>query len=164
MKHGRMIISAVLLLLIGLSGCSVRTYEIEKARTDLEITGNRGYLVGEVPPAESTDLQKTRKISVTEIELGFPFSGRKKKAQPDSSNMQSQKEDPACQELTESDSISAEESASVQFYTVEKNDTLQKISQKFYKTTRKWQKIFEANRDILKNPNSIRPGQVIKIP
>ena len=49
-------------------------------------------------------------------------------------------------------------------YTVQKNDTLQKISYTFYNTTRRWNKIFEANRDILKSPDSIYPGQVLKIP
>jgi nucleoid-associated protein YgaU len=49
-------------------------------------------------------------------------------------------------------------------YTVQKNDTLQKISYKFYNTTRYWNKIFEANKDILKSPDSIYPGQVLKVP
>lgn len=49
-------------------------------------------------------------------------------------------------------------------YTIQKGDTLQKISQKFYGTTKKWNKIFEANKDKLKAPNKIYPGQVIDIP
>ena len=49
-------------------------------------------------------------------------------------------------------------------YTVEKGDTLQKISDKFYGTTRKWTEIYEANKDALKHPSRIYPGQVITIP
>ncbi|OGX17785.1 MAG: hypothetical protein A3K83_06695 [Omnitrophica WOR_2 bacterium RBG_13_44_8b] len=49
-------------------------------------------------------------------------------------------------------------------YTVQKGDTLQKISQKTFGTTKKWMKIYDANRDVLKGPNQIYPGQVIKIP
>ncbi|MBL7210502.1 MAG: LysM peptidoglycan-binding domain-containing protein [Candidatus Omnitrophica bacterium] len=49
-------------------------------------------------------------------------------------------------------------------YTVQKGDTLQKISQKYFGTTKKWKKIFEANTDKLKGPDKIRPGQVIRIP
>ena len=49
-------------------------------------------------------------------------------------------------------------------YTVQKNDTLQKISSKFYGTTTKWTKLYKENKDVIKNPNKLRPGTVIKIP
>ncbi|PIQ88790.1 MAG: hypothetical protein COV72_06520 [Candidatus Omnitrophica bacterium CG11_big_fil_rev_8_21_14_0_20_42_13] len=49
-------------------------------------------------------------------------------------------------------------------YTVEKNDTLQKISQKFYGTTKKWKKIYDANTDTLKSPDKVYPGQKLNIP
>lgn len=49
-------------------------------------------------------------------------------------------------------------------YTVQKGDTLQKIASQFYGTSRKWQRIYEANRDVLKNPNRVYPGQKLFIP
>jgi nucleoid-associated protein YgaU len=49
-------------------------------------------------------------------------------------------------------------------YKVQKGDTLQKISQKFYGTTKKWQKIYEANKDTLKGPDKLYPGRTINIP
>jgi nucleoid-associated protein YgaU len=49
-------------------------------------------------------------------------------------------------------------------YVVQKGDTLQKISNKVYGTTKKWKKIFEANKDILKDPDEIKPGQTLIIP
>jgi nucleoid-associated protein YgaU len=49
-------------------------------------------------------------------------------------------------------------------YTVGKNDTLQKISKKFYGTFRKWKDIYEANRNILRTPDKLYPGQTLKIP
>lgn len=49
-------------------------------------------------------------------------------------------------------------------YEVEKNDTLQKISKKFYGSYSKWPRIFDANKDVLKDPNFVKPGIVIKIP
>jgi len=52
----------------------------------------------------------------------------------------------------------------VEKYTVQKGDTLQKISKKFYGTTKKWQKIYAANQDTLKGPNKIYPGQTIDVP
>ncbi len=49
-------------------------------------------------------------------------------------------------------------------YTVCKGDTLQKISEQFFGTTRRWPDIFWANQDTLKSPDVIRVGQVLKIP
>ncbi len=49
-------------------------------------------------------------------------------------------------------------------YTVAKGDTLSKIAKSLYGNANKWRKIYEANTDILKNPDVIRPGQVLKIP
>jgi len=49
-------------------------------------------------------------------------------------------------------------------YTVQKDDTLQKISKKFYGSFSKWTRIYDANREMLKNPNSLKPGIVLKIP
>ena len=49
-------------------------------------------------------------------------------------------------------------------YTVEKGDTLSKIAKHHYGDANKWRKIFEANTDILKDPDRIFPGQVLKIP
>ncbi|MDD5574911.1 MAG: LysM peptidoglycan-binding domain-containing protein, partial [Candidatus Omnitrophica bacterium] len=49
-------------------------------------------------------------------------------------------------------------------YTVMPNDTLQKISQKFYGTSKRWKVIYDANKDVLKSPDKIYAGQVINIP
>ena len=48
------------------------------------------------------------------------------------------------------------------FYTVVPGDSLSKISTKYSGVT--WQKIFEANRDQIKNPDLIHPGQKLRIP
>lgn len=49
-------------------------------------------------------------------------------------------------------------------YTVEKGDTLGNISKHFYEEAGKYMQIFNANRDILDNPDLIHPGQVLTIP
>ena len=46
-------------------------------------------------------------------------------------------------------------------YTVVSGDNLTKIGQKYGVS---WQQIFEANRDILNDPDKIQPGQELKIP
>jgi nucleoid-associated protein YgaU len=47
---------------------------------------------------------------------------------------------------------------------VQKGDTLSKISKQYYGDPNQYNRIFEANRDQLKDPDKIFPGQVLKIP
>jgi nucleoid-associated protein YgaU len=54
--------------------------------------------------------------------------------------------------------------AAAQTYTVVAGDTLSKISKHFLGNANDYMKIFEANKDQLKDPNMIKPGQVLKIP
>jgi len=49
-------------------------------------------------------------------------------------------------------------------YVVQRGDTLGDISRKVYGTASKWQKIYNFNSDVLKNPNKVYPGQKLKIP
>ena len=49
-----------------------------------------------------------------------------------------------------------------QTYTVQSGDTLSKIAQKYYGDPSLYHQIFEANRDILKDPNKISPGQKLE--
>ncbi len=51
-----------------------------------------------------------------------------------------------------------------QFYTVQKGDTLSKIAKEFYGDAMKYPVIFEANKPMLKDPDLIYPGQVLRIP
>jgi nucleoid-associated protein YgaU len=51
-----------------------------------------------------------------------------------------------------------------EFYEIASGDTLGKIAKKYYGSAGKYMKIFEANRDIISDPNKIYPGQKIKIP
>lgn len=54
--------------------------------------------------------------------------------------------------------------SSANSYTVAAGDTLSKISNRFYGDANQWQRIFDANRDVLTNPDRIFPGQVLRIP
>jgi NitT/TauT family transport system substrate-binding protein len=51
-----------------------------------------------------------------------------------------------------------------QEYTVKLGDTLSKLSERFYNSTSKWDKIYEANKDTVKNPHYIYIGQKLMIP
>ena len=52
----------------------------------------------------------------------------------------------------------------LQTYTVKSGDTLSKIAQQFYGDAGQYMRIFEANRDRLKDPHSIQAGQELYIP
>lgn len=54
--------------------------------------------------------------------------------------------------------------AAAKTYTVAAGDSLSKIAKKLYGDANQWKKIFEANKDQIKNPDLIHPGQVLKIP
>jgi nucleoid-associated protein YgaU len=51
-----------------------------------------------------------------------------------------------------------------QEYTVKAGDTLSRLAERFYNSMSKWEKIYEANRDTVKNPNYIYIGMKIIIP
>ena len=50
------------------------------------------------------------------------------------------------------------------FYTVQPGDSLSKIAKEHYGDAMKWPALFEANREVIKDPNLIYPGQQIRIP
>lgn len=57
-----------------------------------------------------------------------------------------------------------EDNKYTQYYEVKKGDTLSKIAEEYYGDKMLYPRIFEANRDILKDPNKIKPGQKLRIP
>lgn len=50
------------------------------------------------------------------------------------------------------------------YYEVKKGDTLSKIAKQHYGDATQYPRIFDANRPMLKDPNLIYPGQVLRIP
>jgi len=57
-----------------------------------------------------------------------------------------------------------EQKPEAKFYTVVKGDSLSKIAKYFYGDAMKYPVIFDANKPMLKDPNLIYPGQVLRIP
>ncbi len=49
-------------------------------------------------------------------------------------------------------------------YTVQKGDSLSKIAKSTLGDANAWKQIFEANRDVLDDPDKIFPGQTLKLP
>ena len=55
-------------------------------------------------------------------------------------------------------------STATKIYEVVSGDSLSKIAKREYGNANEWNRIYEANRDILNDPNKIYPGQKLKIP
>ena len=55
-------------------------------------------------------------------------------------------------------------SPATQSYIIKAGDTLSRLSERFYNSADKWERIFEANKDTVKNPNYIYIGQKLVIP
>ena len=49
-------------------------------------------------------------------------------------------------------------------HAVTEGDSLTRISMRYYGTSNRWQEIYDANRELLKGENVLRPGQRLKIP
>ena len=72
--------------------------------------------------------------------------------------------DPIYADLTADISIDASLKVPEKTYTVVPGDTLSKISKHFYGDMNKYMKIFDANKDQLKDPDKINVGQTLRIP
>ncbi len=175
--------------IVFMSGCLIRTYTIEKPRGDTTVEGNRGYLMGEPSEGEEGEsrLGKMRKITLIEIELG-PHKPRDIKSKEQETKKPAVKEPEAednsvkesmtVARLDIDEEIVKEEEEDIAagevelkpqkekevYYVIQQNDTLQKIAHKFYGTTKKWEFLYKANKDVLKGPDKVYPGTKIKIP
>ena len=49
-------------------------------------------------------------------------------------------------------------------YTIKSGDSLSKVAGEVYGDVHKWKALFEANREVIKDPDLIYPGQIIRIP
>lgn len=49
-------------------------------------------------------------------------------------------------------------------YVVTKGDSLSAIAQREYGDMKEWHRIYDANRDIIKDPDLIYPGQTLRLP
>ena len=74
---------------------------------------------------------------------------------PDFSNVQSG---------SSSTAPSNDNSTSERTYVVVKGDSLSAIAKREYGDAQEWRRIYDANRDIVKDPDLIYPGQTLRLP
>lgn len=107
--------------------------------------------------------------SVFGDESGKPTTG-KAGASPDFSDATTGSSTPGARKADFSD-VSSGQSTSAptagstgQTYTVKSGDSLSKIAKHVYGDASKWHRIYDANKDKIKNPDLIHPGQEFTIP
>ena len=86
------------------------------------------------------------------------------KAKPDFSNVQSGSSSTASAPAVPTGTTGTTGTSSAGTYVVVKGDSLSKIAKREYGDAAKWRRIYEANQDIIKDPDLIYPGQTLKIP
>jgi nucleoid-associated protein YgaU len=93
---------------------------------------------------------------------------KKEKARPDFSNVRSGGSSTASAAPAPlpqaGDASSPAASVDTHLYVVVKGDSLSKIATGQYGNAQKWRRIYEANRDLIKDPDLIYPGQQLRIP
>jgi nucleoid-associated protein YgaU len=86
------------------------------------------------------------------------FRDDKRDARPDFSNVRSGSSStaPAAGSIFDADTD--------RLYTVREGDNLSQIAEQMYGDANEWRRIYAANRDVLKDPDLIYPGQSLRIP
>jgi len=68
------------------------------------------------------------------------------------------------EEVRADELVAPVQTVEVNYYEVVKGDSLWKIAEKFYGNGSKYTGIFEENREVIKDPDLIFPGQKIRVP
>ena len=90
--------------------------------------------------------------------------GKKDKPRKDFSNVRSGSSSTAPTPSASAPEPSAPAPAATRTYVVVSGDSLSRIAKRLYGDVNQWPKIYEANRSIIKDPDLIYPGQVLRIP
>lgn len=168
-----------------LKGVETRGYVMDQPRVDQQLEGNAGYIFG--TPQFNPPEKETRRVFVVEVskEAEVPDELMRVETEtitqetvspaprpPARQVQQAVEEEPLRLPSFDDPRFAEEEPRQQQTsipkntieYTVQKSDTLQKISKQFYDTYRKWPQIYEANRDRMSDPNKLKEGMVLRIP
>lgn len=160
-------------------GIETRAYIADKDRVDQKMEGgNFGYVGGTPKAPDTSKMSKKRKVYVLEFTKSpdvTPEELRKPVPPaapvtinvPERTRPMSQRVEPVTQRYDDVVPVPKYSDSAVDTpseYVIQKNDTLQKISKNVYGTYKKWYQIYEANKDIISDPNRIKPGLTIRIP
>ena len=157
---------ALAVMMTVVAGCSVTTKMITRDRVDQDLTstaGNQGYLQGTAPAVGERKSTKTYiEVQVEAQAIDKEDRTARKAVEPAAPTTNFEASTANQRVSPETQLIETKEEFAD--YKVQKGETLQKISLKLYGTTKKWKKLFNLNKEMLKSPDKIRPGMVIKVP
>lgn len=151
------------LVVLTVSSCRSATRVVEVPRVDLELSGgNRGYLVGSPPPVSATQ-KTTRRMVETEIEIPSFHRPTPGTMGPVSLGEVAPPEVDLGEEAFMPGGALPQ---TYDTYVVKKGDTLWSIAADpaIFGDATRWRRLYEANRDVLKSPDQIRPGMTLRIP
>ena len=94
----------------------------------------------------------------------FDKKDKAPESRPDFSNVRSGGSSTAPAAPQPTSPIGSGTTGSGKTYVVVKGDSLSKIAKREYGDANKWRTIYEANKDLIKDPDLIYPGQELKIP
>jgi nucleoid-associated protein YgaU len=125
---------------------------------------DRLYKSGAV--AKATPSQESAPVQVATKEKPSQTENKGKAVAPNEKAKPVSKPAVASAEKTAATSVKSTQAVSpaAQEYIIKGGDTLSRLSERFYNSADKWPKIYEANRDTVKNPNYIYIGQKLVIP
>lgn len=120
----------------------------------------KDYVAPVAPPLTSTDLTVAPAAPAEDMTVAVAVEETVKDGAPVVDVVVAETEAPAVAAAAPA----AADAAKVEMYEVKAGDTLSLIAKKVYKDGRKYNRIYEANKDVIKNPNALRPGTKLKIP
>ncbi|MFH1778296.1 MAG: LysM peptidoglycan-binding domain-containing protein [Candidatus Omnitrophota bacterium] len=138
------------------------SFDKSKPAPDNEIWGNKGIfqrgtykpektLPKFIPPKQQPQREVVPLTLIPEEEI---------KISPDIVELQKEQE----KQITPGKQVTPEKQVKYEQYIVQKNDSLWKIAKKTYGNPNKWRLIYEANLNVIKDPNKLRTGQKLIIP
>jgi Flp pilus assembly protein TadD len=138
----------------------------QKLQKALEKIYSGEYLVAAKECQEVLDLEPENALALTRLGSVYYAMGQVKQARVywQQALALDSKNDVLKSFLQQSESEADRAPSQALTYKVEKGDTLQKIAEKMYKNTSAWRKLYNANRQYLKNAYTLTEGQVLVIP
>jgi outer membrane protein OmpA-like peptidoglycan-associated protein len=142
-------------------GEAVKKYMLDHGITEDRIKIiSRGKLDAVAPVKDIVGMQKDRnaQFMVAEVDEIMMAAGETPQ------NPEAQQTDKGKYILEQKENLESAPKASTREYTIQANDSLWKIAQNEMGNGKRWQYLYELNKDRIQNPNKLKKGTVIIIP
>jgi len=142
-------------------GDAVKRYMLENGIDESRIKiVSRGKLdaVAYVTDLEGMQKDRNAQFMIAEVEeVMLPYSGAPQEAE-------ARPLEEGKYIIEKKEVVEAEVKVSTREYTIRKGDTLSKIAKEQLGAAHRWKYLYELNKDVIKDPNKLRPGKKIVIP